>query len=611
MATDDGTHLDFQPALDGFERCRQYRGDVAGFWTSFAEALRALPDCSVARILTRSDAGWKVLAVQPPGRGATHSMTQEDFELLRSEAEAEAFAERRLAGAAGYLVLFQLQSEQADLKLFAELLFPDALLCERATLAGLFGVAASLPRSYERNLRERRMEQQLDDFSRALEVLATVNARREFTPAAMALVNEVADRFEATRATLGWVENYYVKVVAMSGTDRIERKVEVVQRLEAAMEECRDQEEEITYPNTMGGELIRRSHEAYLQESHVGAILSVPLRVDGEVCAVLTLEREQGAFQAEEAMGLRVIADQTAPGLSELRERSRWFGKRWADAGRRILAKAVGPRHTWMKVGAVALSLFLGFALFFPYTYRAKANFQIVPDSLALLPVPFQGYIEAVHYRPGDVVDEDAILFEMDDGELRVERARALADLRRYRAEAEQAEAAGEMGEYRISIELAGQAQARLQLADYRLDRAEIKAPFDGVLVEGDLRNRLGAPVDQGEVMVKFSRLDGLYVEIELEERDIDLLDGSGRGQIAFASRPDLKFPIEIIKIEPSAQTGQGSNFFVIRAEIVEAQADWLRPGMTGVAKLDSGQRTLAWRATHRLVDFLRMFFWF
>ena len=109
---------------------------------------------------------------------------------------------------------------------------------------------------------------------------------------------------------------------------------------------------------------------------------------------------------------------------------------------------------------------------------------------------------------------------------------------------------------------------------------------------------------------MKFSRLDGLYVGIELEERDIDLLDGSGEGQIAFASRPDLKFPIEIERIEPSAQAGQGSNFFVIRAEMVETDAEWLRPGMTGVAKLDAGERTLAWRATHRLVDFLRMFFW-
>jgi multidrug efflux pump subunit AcrA (membrane-fusion protein) len=325
---------------------------------------------------------------------------------------------------------------------------------------------------------------------------------------------------------------------------------------------------------------------------------------------VLSLEREQGHFTLEESLGLRVIGDQTAPILHALQKRDRWFGRRWADAARSLLSNAVGPRHTWLKVGAVVMSLFLGFALLVPYTYRAKANFIVEPDKLALLPVPFNGFIESVAYRPGDLVPQGGALFAMDDGEFRVEKARAEADLRRYLAEAELAEARNERAEFRVARELAGQARARLQLAEYRLDRAVVRAPFEGILVEGDLRERIGAPVNQGEVMMKFSQLDGLFIEIELEERDIDLLDGSMAGQVAFASRPDVKFPISIERIEPSAQVGQGSNFFVIRAELDTAEADWLRPGMTGVARLDAGDRTLAWRATHRLVDFLRMFFW-
>jgi len=407
MATDP-TQIDFAPLLEALERCRDYDGAPGGFWPELAVALYHFPECQAARVLTRAgEANWRVLAAHPKGVGATHSLTKEDFELMRAEADAEAFAERRLhSPAAGYLLLFRLRADQAEAALYAELLLPEAPLCERSPLAGMIGLAAELPRSYERRLRESRLQQQLNDFTRALEVLAAVNAKRSFIPAAMALVNELADRFRASRVTLGWVEGYYVKVCAMSGTDQIERKVEVVQRLEAAMEECRDQEEEIFFPGGDTLDLVRRSHEAYLQESHVGAVISVPLRVAaGEVCAIVTLEREQGAFATEDALSLRVIADQAAPVLADLRKQSRWFGRRWADAGREVLAKAVGPRHTWMKVGAVTLSLFLAFALFVPYTYRVKANFQIVPDSLALLPVPFQGFIDDVFYRPGDLVD--------------------------------------------------------------------------------------------------------------------------------------------------------------------------------------------------------------
>ena len=200
----------------------------------------------------------------------------------------------------------------------------------------------------------------------------------------------------------------------MSVTDRIERKVEVMQRLEAAMEEARDQEEEVVFPSPDGSEAICRAHEAYAQESHVGALISVPLRLDGEVCAIVTLEREQGSFTLEEALGLRVVADQAAPVLYDLKNKARWFGRRWADTGRELAAKAVGPRHTWMKVGAIALSAFLFFALFIPYGHRVKASFIIVPDRLALLPVPFNGYIEDVYYQPGDLVQAGDLLVAMD-----------------------------------------------------------------------------------------------------------------------------------------------------------------------------------------------------
>jgi biotin carboxyl carrier protein/GAF domain-containing protein len=603
--------MHFKPFLEALDTVRSFQGEVTDFWEQLAQALYTFPECKSVRLLARSDAEWKILAAHPHGRGSAHKLTREDFDLMCAEAAAETYSERALRGAeSGHLLLVRLDTSASQLALYAELLLPAAPTVSPEVLRSLLRGVTTLPSEYERSVREQHLQSQLDAVSCALETVATINATRQFIPAAMALVNEVARRFKASRVSLGWVDGYYAKVIAMNGTDRIERKVEVIQRLEAAMEECRDQEEELLYPRADQSDLVSRGHEAYAQESHVAALLSVPLRFEGAVCAVLTLEREQGQFTLDEAQGLRVIADQVAPVLYDLQQDSRWFGRRWADAGRALFANALGPRHTWLKVGALLGAAFLAFALCVPYGYRTKANFIVEPDRLALLPVPFNGFIESVAHRPGDLVAQGEVLFAMDDGELRVERARAEADVRRYTAEAELAEARNERAEYRVARELAGQAEARLQLANYRYNRAQVKAPFTGIVVEGDLRERIGAPVDQGEVLMKFSQLDGLFLEIELEERDIDLLDGSQRGQVAFASRPEVKFPIEIERIEPSAQAGQGKNFFVIRAHLEGTEADWLRPGMTGVARLDAGKRTLAWRATHRLVDFLRMFFW-
>jgi len=604
--------INLNALLDALKACRGYESsDVAGFWAFLAESLAKLPRCQSVRIIARTESTWKVFSTYPVGRGSAHSLTQEAFAALCETADSIGYASLELINTKSeHLLLVRLYTEDETFPVYAELLLQQAPSEGLEILEPILALASEMPRLYERRLEELKVKQQLYDYSRALKVLATVNANRDFIPAAMALVNEVMVYFNASRVCLGWVKKHYIKLCAMSSTDKFERKMQAVQHLEAAMEECRDQEEEIVVPSPDGVDTISRDHSVYIQETGVTSVLSVPLRYQNEVCAVLTLEREDATFTLEEAAGLRVIADQVTAGLSERKQASRWFGQRFADSTRSLFAKIIGPRHTWLKIGVVALSIFFGFAAFFPWTYRVSANFIIEPDSLMLLPAPFKGFIDEVNVRPGDEPKAGTVLVSMDDSELKLEQVSAQADLRRYRAEAEQAEAQNDLGSYRVARELQGQAEAKLNLVQYRLERSKITAPFDGVLIEGDLREREGAPVDQGEVLMKFSRLDGLFLEIELPERDIDLLDGSNLGKVEFASRPDVKFPIKIVQIEPSAIPGQGLNYFIIRADIKDADVDWLRPGMTGVAKLDSGKRTLLWRATHRLVDFIRMKFW-
>jgi len=201
-------------------------------------------------------------------------------------------------------------------------------------------------------------------------------------------------------------------------------------------------------------------------------------------------------------------------------------------------------------------------------------------------------------------------LVALNDSDLLLERAETLGEIRRYQAQAELAEANRDLAELRISQARLQQAEARLELLDHRLSRAEIRAPFDGVVVQGDLRERIGAPVRQGEVLVQLSELKGFYLQIRLAERDVDLIGDHRSGSVVFASRPDLQFPFEIDSVSPAARVGDEGNIFAIRADLKET-AYWMTPGMTGVAKIDSGKRTLAWRATHRVVDFIRMRIWF
>jgi multidrug resistance efflux pump len=201
-------------------------------------------------------------------------------------------------------------------------------------------------------------------------------------------------------------------------------------------------------------------------------------------------------------------------------------------------------------------------------------------------------------------------LLSLNRDELELEEAAAVADLSRYSREAEKARAANALADMRIAQALADQARARLELVRYRLEQSQLRAPFDGVVAEGDQKERIGAPVKQGEVLFKVARTDTLYVEAEVNERDIHEIRPDSRGEIAFASQPKLKFPIRLIRIQPAAQPKQGENIFLARCEFPGRPEAWWRPGMTGITKLEAGRRSLLWILTHRTVDYLRMLLW-
>ena len=53
-----------------------------------------------------------------------------------------------------------------------------------------------------------------------------------------------------------------------------------------------------------------------------------------------------------------------------------------------------------------------------------------------------------------------------------------------------------------ISQARADEARAQLALVDEQLGRTRIEAPFDGVVIRGDLSQSLGSPVQRGDVLL-------------------------------------------------------------------------------------------------------------
>ncbi len=384
----------------------------------------------------------------------------------------------------------------------------------------------------------------------------------------------------------------------------------LVSGLEQAMDEALEQDEEILWPAPEDCTAVVRDHEEFARAQGVPHLLSLPIRLETEPVGVLTLERAATAFTAREMQTLRLLCDHIARRLQSLKTHDRWWGARLLTTARERAVKLLGPEHTLAKLGGLVAFAALAVLVFGRAEYRVEAPFILKSDALAQITAPFEGFIDEVRVRVGDPVQAGQPLLALDTRELYLQEAAAIAERVRFLAEAQKAESENNVADMQIARASADEAAARLALVRYHLKQATVLAPFAGFVVEGDLRERISAPVKQGEVLVKVARIEAMFAEVSLPERDVHEVRAGKHGQIAFASRPQFTFPVAVERVEPIAEVRDKGNVFVVRAVLPAGAQPWWRPGMSGVCKIEAGRRGLLWIFTHRTVDFLRLYLW-
>ena len=600
--------------LSALRALRLFQGRDGEFWLSYAEEACRLFAAERVLLLRRNAGGWKPFCFWPLGAARASVV---DPGLVASLAEKTLQSpvvyyfpqDANAPDNSGVLLCFRLQCAPEDGETIALFFRASGSDSDRAGDQLKRELLFDIPASYKMSRTDRALLHERQGMPDPLDVMLSMNEHSGFVGAAMALCNELAYRFNSSRVSLGWKEGEYVRLQALSHTEKFDRKMGVVQALEVVMEECMDQDAEILLPEYEGSSTVSREHRNFAARQGLTAMLSLPLRLEQKVVAVLSCEREK-PFSAEEIRSLRIICDQASRRLSEMKRYDRWPGAEAVDALKRWGESVFGTDHTANRMLGVAATLVLAFLLFGTMDYRVEAPFILRTKDLALLSAPFDGYIERVSRKPGDMVTAAQPLLLLDTRQLLLEQSRSYADVQRYVQEEKKAMAQNALAEMKVAEALKRQAESRFQMIRYNLDHAEIKAPFTGVVVEGDLEKLLGAPVRKGDVLLKVARLEDLYVEMKVAERDIQEFKRGQTGEVAFISQPGKKFRVLVERIEPMAVTEQKGSVFLVLGRITEVRQGWWRPGMSGLAKLSVGRRHILWVLLHRTVDFFSMKLW-
>jgi len=136
-----------------------------------------------------------------------------------------------------------------------------------------------------------------------------------------------------------------------------------------------------------------------------------------------------------------------------------------------------------------------------------------------------------------------------------------------------------------------------------------VVAPFDGVVVSGDLTQSLGAPVERGTVLYEVAPMSAFRVILKVDERDMADVAVGQRGNILLSAFPHAPIAFQVEKVTPVSTPKEGKNFFRVEAKF-DRNDTRLRPGMEGVGKIDIEQRRYAWIWTHQAIDSMRLMVW-
>ncbi len=441
----------------------------------------------------------------------------------------------------------------------------------------------------------------------ALDMLALLGAHDRVDDACAAMATELARISGCDRVAVGLAQGGVLRLTSLSHAAWFERRSAVASALEAAMTEAVEQRASLAWPAAAGSD---RSLVLQAQRSLAGdqAALTVPILSGKRAVGAVCWQLPQAGLSPEFIARGEALAVVLGPLLARLDDQSHW----WAGRAPALLGRAwravSDRRRPGFAVGALLGGALLAALSLIDTTYRVPARAALEGQVQRVIAAPFEGFVAEAPVRAGQTVARGALLARLDDRDLRLERMRLSAELAQQEKKRDEALARHERGEQAVLSAQLVETEAKLDQVEERLARTRITAPFDGVLVSGDLSQAIGGPVEQGKTLFELAPLTGYRVVLKVDERDVRELHPGQAGTLVLAGRADerLAFTVRHVSVA-SAEDGQ--NLFRVEADLAR-QDPGLRPGMEGVGKVDASQHPLLWIWTHRLVDWARLNVW-
>ena len=294
----------------------------------------------------------------------------------------------------------------------------------------------------------------------------------------------------------------------------------------------------------------------------------------------------------------------------------------------RVARRIIALRHEYVNTPAKRKWLRFGLPIFLfaailacPVPYSVKGNANVLPVKQNTLPALVGARLLEVNVREGETVKKGQVLARFETTEIKLQLSQAEQEYDRSLIESDSALSQGNEAQMQMSRLNAEKADATARKLRHDLERAEIRAPFDGlVLGAQSLSTRVGEVLRIGEAALQVVDPAAWQVKASVKERDLIFLEkqlqqkGTVSAALRLSANPAEKYHLELVAANQlayglDASTGQYQFIAMLPLNGSIDKTSVLKAGFTGQVTFDAGMHSLAYFLFKDFADYLTIRF--
>jgi RND family efflux transporter MFP subunit len=450
-----------------------------------------------------------------------------------------------------------------------------------------------------RNARQYEAEKKVEELDALLTVSREITSTLDLDKVMTTIVNATAPLIAYDRSAIAIMQRGKVRIGAVSGRAKLDRKDLQIQRLEELLQWIYFSGSDVAVIQETDGKIVAERREteekfrAYFRESGFRSFYGVLLKDEEGKLGVLSFERKTPLILTEGNRDvLDILVNQATVAVRNAQLYRQvplaGFWKPLLEKRQRLFEIPKTRRLVW-GLGAPLVLLIL---LVVPWRVRLGGPARVLPGRRAAATAGVDGVVSAVLHREGDLVRAGDIIATLSDEMYAASLEEARSGLAIADSEVSRHREAGDAAAVFEAQSRRDELAAKISLASDQFARTRIRAPLDGVIVTPRIEERVGQFFPRGTELCVVADARNVTAEVAVDEPDASLVKPGEPVALKFNTYPTRTFHGSVSRVGSYIRE-EDKERFVIAEVRVENPGGLLKTGMLGKAKVSNGRRPI------------------